>query len=184
MKFPVRGEAGFLFLLMMKNFTHPVISLRGTHWKCLMIPEPSQRRQDIKEWLTDRQTDSELHVKSPFPFKKKITLKHRRTRRSTHTRIPTQRKDPTTPPPHHPISLWWNTVSTWRHIRCYIHLSSNLLYFIFFFILFKRLVLKHNQACFCIIRASGCIWRQTNDSSAFRLKREPLLIYANRYIDR
>lgn len=100
MKFPVRGEAGFLFLLMMKNFTHPVISLRGTHWKCLMIPEPSQRRQDIKEWLTDRQTDSELHVKSPFPFKKKITLKHRRTRRSTHTRIPTQRKDPTTPPPH------------------------------------------------------------------------------------
>lgn len=47
--------------------------------------------------VVDRQTDSELHVKSPFPFKKKITLKHRRTRRSTHTRIPTQRKDPTTP---------------------------------------------------------------------------------------
>lgn len=181
MKFPVRGEAGFLFLLMMKNFTHPVISLRGTHWKCLMIPEPSQRRQDIKEWLTDRQTDSELHVKSPFPFKKKITLKHRRTRGSTHTRIPTQRKDPTTPPPP---SLYGEILSPPEDIYVATSIFLQIFFISFFFILFKRLVLKHNQACFCIIRASGCIWRQTNDSSAFRLKREPLLIYANRYIDR
>lgn len=131
--------------------------------------------------VVDRQTDSELHVKSPFPFKKKITLKHRRTRGSTHTRIPTQRKDPITPPPH--LSM----VKYCLHLKTYTLLHPSFFksfLFHFFFILFKRLVLKHNQACFCIIRASGCIWRQTNDSSAFRLKREPLLIYANRYIDR
>lgn len=133
--------------------------------------------------VVDRQTDSELHVKSPFPFKKKITLKHRRTRGSTHTRVsPPNEKDPTTPPHPH-LSM----VKYCLHLKTYTLLHPSFFkssLFHFFFILFKRLVLKHNQACFCIIRASGCIWRQTNDSSAFRLKREPLLIYANRYIDR
>lgn len=46
-----------------------------------------------------------------------------------------------------------------------------------FFVVFKRLVWRHSQACFCIIRASGCIWRETNDSVAFQLKWDPPLIY-------
>lgn len=130
MKFPVRGEAGFLFLLMTKNFTHPVISLRGTDSLEVLNDTRALSKAAGHQRVVDRQTDSELHVKSPFPFKKKITLKHRRTRGSTHTRVsPPNKKIPS---PHPPISLWWNTVSTWRHTRCYIHLSSNLLYFIFF----------------------------------------------------
>lgn len=57
LKFLVKVEADS-FLLMMKNFRDPVIFLRGTHWKCLMIPKPSLKgyrssRTSKSVWQTD-----------------------------------------------------------------------------------------------------------------------------------
>lgn len=103
----------------------------------------------------------------------KIKLKHRHTQTDTHTQIS----------PSQSLSGEILHLPEDIDVATSIFLQIFLFHF-FFFILFKRLVLRHSQACFCIIRASGCIWRQTNDSSAFRLKREPLLIYPKRYIDR
>lgn len=62
-----------------------------------MIPGPSQRlqkQQDIKARV-DRQTDSQLHVKSPFLFKNENKTD---THARTHTHTP-QSEGPPPPPP-------------------------------------------------------------------------------------
>lgn len=125
----------------------------------------------------DRHTDSELHVKSPFLFKMKIKLKRSHTR--TYIPPPTKRS-------HHPPHL--SVVKYYIHLKTYTLLHPSFFKpFLFHFFSPCSSNASHTgiaRHIFCIIRASGCIWRQTNDSSAFRLKREPLLIYPYRYIDR
>lgn len=75
---------------MMKNFRDPVIF---STWDSLEVLNDTQALSKAAghQRAADRQTDSELHVKSPFPFKKENkTETQAHAQIHTHTHIPTQ----------------------------------------------------------------------------------------------